>query len=131
MIKKVARKKKMNESALYTNIMNKVSKILKESLENELNINDFIIVEAWGREYDYLLEEYADALISTNYGNFFILPYIDMSTIYSGPSRFARPTNEINFYRIPNTYDSLDEVEEDLKNGILDPEDDALKHNRI
>jgi len=132
MVKKVTRKKNINESILYTNIMNKVSKILKESLlENELNVKDFLIVEAWNTEYDYLVEEYADALVSTDYGNFFILPRKDMSSIYSGPSRFARPTNEIKFYTIPSIYDTLDEVEEDLKNGVLDPEDDTLKYNRI
>lgn len=77
---------------------------------------DFVIVDAWNTTYDELIEDYADALISTDYGNFFILPKTEIP--------YLKKSGNCSAYEIPTFCKTLDDVEDGLIDGTLDPQEE-------
>lgn len=107
------RKIRLTESDLHRVIKESVKKVLKESM----NPDQFVIVSAWDnrhyKPYSKLIEYYADAMVSTKYdGNVFILP---KNEVYS----FLDDMSNIEIYKIPDSIQTIDEIEECLLDGDI------------
>lgn len=96
---------------------------IDESLED----TKFVIVAAYNEAYKYFEEEYADAMIATDNGNYFIIPEADVQKV----SEELKEKKDAKFFNFPKGYKTIDDVEEALKNGELDPEDDKLAECEI
>lgn len=81
-----------------------------------INPKDFVIVDAWNATYDELIEDYADALTFTDYGNFFILPKTEIP--------YLEKSGNCSAYEIPTFCKTLNDVEECLIDGTLDPQEE-------
>lgn len=93
-------------------------KSLKEFItEQNINLKNFAIVDAWDKLYNNLYKDYADALIVTDAGNYFILP-INVAT-----SDEILDSNQANVYEIPKKIKYMDELENGLVNGYIDIEE--------
>ena len=104
---------RLTESDLHRMIKESVKQVLRENI----NPNQFVIVSAWdnmyGKTYSELVEDYADALISTKYdGNVFLLP---KNEVYS----FLVDMPNIEIYEIPKSIQSIDEIEQCLIDGEI------------
>lgn len=118
MAKKLVR---LTESDLHRIIKESVKKILKEESHSDLNVRNFVIVQAFddinGSTYSELIEYYADAMILTKYnGEVFLLRKKDA---FSLPGDMPN----IEFYEIPSYIKSIDEIEEALIHGEIALED--------
>jgi hypothetical protein len=96
-------------------IKESVKKILKEDIN--LNPNQFVIVSAWDdmhiKSYSKLIKNYADAMVTAKYdGNVFIIPKKDVYSSFDDMPNIA-------IYQIPDSIQSLDEIEECLLNGDI------------
>lgn len=111
---------KLTESQLKKVIAESVKRVLKEI---KINPQNYIIVNAWdnmhGNTFSDIYEKYGDAVVHTDYCDFFILPQNELSYLQLLPN--------IEIYKIPKQYQTLDEVEEDLQNGVLDYENGELQ----
>ena len=104
---------RLTESDLHNIIKESVKKVLNESM----NPDQFVIVSAWDnryyKPYSNLIEYYADAMVSTKYdGNVFILP---KNEVYS----FLSDMSNIEIYKITDSIQTIDEIEECLLNGDI------------
>ncbi|MBR5550815.1 MAG: hypothetical protein IKV83_02715 [Muribaculaceae bacterium] len=104
---------RLTESDLQRIIKESVRQVLRENI----NPNQFVIVSAWdnmyGKSYSGLVEDYADALISTKYdGDVFLLP---KNEVYS----FLVDMPNIEIYEIPKSIQSIDEIEQCLIDGEI------------
>lgn len=92
-----------------------------DEMENKMengkpNPRNFIIVDAWNVTYDELVEDYGGALVSTDYGNFFILPKKEITRL--------KRIGYCNGYEIPSFCETLDDVKYGLIDGTLDPQEE-------
>lgn len=104
---------RLTESKLKQIVEESVKKILKENV----NPNHFVIVDAWddinGNTYSELVENFADAIITSKYdGDVFLLP---KNIVFSFPGDMPN----IEIYNIPNTIRTINELEENLVNGDI------------
>ena len=98
------------------------------NIDESLKDTKFVIVVAYNDAYKYFEEEYADALVSTDNGNYFIIPDSDIKKIFED----VKPKKEdMKVFGYPEKYKNIDDVEEALKNGELDPEDDEFAKYEI
>lgn len=93
------------------------------NIDEGLNDKKFVIVAAYNEAYKYFEDEYADALVSTDNGNYFIIPEADVEKI---PEDAKSKKEDIKVFSFPEGYKTIDDVEEALQNGELDPEDEKL-----
>jgi len=105
---------RINEYQLKQIVTESVKRLLKEQID--LNPQNFVIVDAWNPTYNELIEDYADALISTNYGNYFIIPRKEVLNL--------KQMGNCSAYKIPTFCKTLDDVEEGLMSGVLDPQEE-------
>lgn len=105
---------KINENQLKQIVTESVKRILKEQID--LNPQNFVIVDAWNETYNKLIEDYADALISTSYGNYFIIPREEIVNL--------KQMGNCNAYKIPSFCKTIDDVEEGLMSGVFDPQEE-------
>lgn len=88
------------------------------------NKTRFVIVDAWGECYDYLVEEVLDAMVSTGYGNYFILPYEWTMELDRKECRIF----DVPKWCIASNYsDTIGNIEDGLIDGTLDTEDDEMQ----
>ena len=105
---------RLTESQLTQIVKESVKRVLNEQID--LNLQNFVIVDAWNETYNKLIEDYSDALISTSYGNYFILPRKEIINL--------KQMGNCNAYKIPMFCKSLDDVEEGLMSGVFDPQEE-------
>ena len=104
--------------------MNNLSEYIIEKLRIDKNINveeafdkRFLFVIVFDEAYKSLKKDFIDVLITCDSEpNGFILPIDYVKDNYSN-------WDKCEIYRIPSSYDSLEEFEDDYKNGTITPED--------
>ena len=97
-------------------------KQFEEFINESFKTKDFVIVDAWdnasAKTYLMIMNDYADAMIETDYGNYFIIPRLDAINLND-----RRDGINMKIYNIPSKYKTLDDIESVLKSGVLNVED--------